>query len=194
MPIVNNEKNLRICLLINPQFLKDHRSFCITIFPLPNNGCNEDEILCLHLDKIDSSTSNLCYRFRLCVVTQEDSVDAFPRMRKKETRDISDIIEHRMKVLNITGTRKLRRIQSKGGGVVQSYGLIVRVRAICKRTSDILTTTAKVVLRFKERRVCYNLCDCGIQMNCFLCCFGWKLFFLANFYTVGASYQGFHNY
>lgn len=116
MPIVNNEKNLRICLLINPQFLKDHRSFCITVFPLPDNGCNEDEILCLHLDKIDSSTSNLCYRFRLCVVTQEDSVDAFPRMRKKETRDISDIIEHRMKVLNITGTRKLRRIQSEGGG------------------------------------------------------------------------------
>ena len=37
-------------------------------------------------------------------------------MRKKETRDISDIIEHRMKVLNITGTRKLRRIQSEGGG------------------------------------------------------------------------------
>ena len=70
----------------------------------------------MHLDKIDSSTSNLCYRFRLCVVTQEDSVDAFPRMRKKETRDISDIIEHRMKVLNITGTRKLRRIQSEGGG------------------------------------------------------------------------------
>lgn len=37
-------------------------------------------------------------------------------MRKKETRDISDIIEHRMKVLNITGTRKLRRIQSEGRG------------------------------------------------------------------------------
>ena len=37
-------------------------------------------------------------------------------MRKKETRDISDIIEHRMKVLSITGTRKLRRIQSGGGG------------------------------------------------------------------------------
>ena len=46
-----------------------------------------------------------------------------------------------------------------GGGVGQSYGLIVRVRAICKRTSDFLTTTAKVVVRFKERRVCYNLCD-----------------------------------
>lgn len=46
-----------------------------------------------------------------------------------------------------------------GGGVGRSYGLIVRVRAICKRTSDILTTTAKVVVRFKERRVCYNLCD-----------------------------------
>ena len=59
-------------------------------------------------------------------------------MRKKETRDISDIIEHRMKVLSITGTRKLRRIQSEGG-VGRSYGLIVRVRAICKRTSDILT-------------------------------------------------------
>lgn len=80
-------------------------------------------------------------------------------MRKKETRDISDIIEHRMKVLSITGTRKLRRIQSGGGGGGRSYGLIVRVRAICKRTSDILTTTAKVVVRFKERRVCYNLCD-----------------------------------
>lgn len=81
-------------------------------------------------------------------------------MRKKETRDISDIVEHRMKVLNITGTRKLKRIQSEGGGGVgRSYGLIVRVRAICKRTSDILTTTAKVVVRFKERRVCYNLCD-----------------------------------
>ncbi|XP_058969191.2 potassium channel subfamily T member 1 isoform X2 [Pocillopora verrucosa] len=37
-------------------------------------------------------------------IPEEDSVDAFPRMRKKETRDISDIIEHRMKVLNITGT------------------------------------------------------------------------------------------
>lgn len=75
-------------------------------------------------------------------------------MRKKETRDISDIIEHRMKVLNITGTRKLRRIQSEGrGGVGRSCGLIFRIRAICKRTSDILTTTAKVVVRFKEKDV-----------------------------------------
>lgn len=36
-------------------------------------------------------------------IQEEDSIDAFPRMTK-ETRDISDIIENRMKVLNITGT------------------------------------------------------------------------------------------
>lgn len=31
-------------------------------------------------------------------------MDAFPRRKKKEVRDISDIIENRMKTLNITGT------------------------------------------------------------------------------------------
>ena len=35
----------------------------------------------------------------------------------------------------------------------RSCGLIFRIRAICKRTSDILTTTAKVVVRFKEKDV-----------------------------------------
>ena len=30
-----------------------------------------------------------------------------PKRKKKEVRDISDIIENRMKTLNITGTRKL---------------------------------------------------------------------------------------
>ena len=33
-------------------------------------------------------------------------MDAFPKRKKKEVRDISDIIENRMKTLSITGTRK----------------------------------------------------------------------------------------
>ena len=33
-------------------------------------------------------------------------MDAFPRRKKKEVRDISDIIEIRMKTMNIIGTRK----------------------------------------------------------------------------------------
>lgn len=37
-------------------------------------------------------------------VPEEDFIDAFPKRRKKEIRDISDIIEHRMKTLNIIGT------------------------------------------------------------------------------------------
>jgi len=41
------------------------------------------------------------------VFSQEDFTDAFPKRRKKEIRDISDIIEHRMKTLDIIGTREL---------------------------------------------------------------------------------------
>ena len=39
--------------------------------------------------------------------SQEDFTDAFPKRRKKEIRDISDIIENRMKTLNIFGTGEL---------------------------------------------------------------------------------------
>ena len=55
--------------------------------------------------------STKCYMFSkllsslLCC--QEDFTDAFPKRRKKEIRDISDIIENRMKTLNIIGTGEL---------------------------------------------------------------------------------------
>ena len=44
----------------------------------------------------------------------------------------------------------------RGGG----WGdLVVSLSGLGQFVKGLLTTTAKVVVRFKERRVCYNLCD-----------------------------------
>ncbi|XP_068724952.1 potassium channel subfamily T member 2-like isoform X3 [Montipora capricornis] len=55
------------------------------------------------------------YRTRL---PEEDLVDAFPKRKKKEVRDISDIIEIRMKTLNIIGTPDMRQRPGKSYVIV----------------------------------------------------------------------------